>query len=165
MGVVACRRVRAAGARGVLRCCGAFDSYLRPYMRGVSLSSLRCSAQVARSWLSCRSWDLARGQSRFFVPDKFSSNKFGVKHYAESIIYRGRLERNRDSLHAIWYIVSLNVSVLFEQIINAKRRSPQVRRRLKSAEDVSRTETRYVRCVKPNSDVASCLMLHPSALN
>ena len=38
---------------------------------------------------------------RFFVPDKFSSNKFGVRHYAESVSYTvdGWCERNRDSLH------------------------------------------------------------------
>ena len=34
---------------------------------------------------------------RFFVPDKFSANKFGVKHYAESVSYTvdGWLESSR----------------------------------------------------------------------
>ena len=44
---------------------------------------------------------LHEDNQRFFVPDKFSSNKFGVKHYAEPVSYTvdGWCERNRDALH------------------------------------------------------------------
>ena len=30
---------------------------------------------------------LHEDNQRFFVPDKFSANKFGVRHYAESVSY------------------------------------------------------------------------------
>ena len=100
---------------------------------------------------------------RFFVPDKFSTNKFGVRHYAEPVAYTvdGWCERNRDALHAdlVRLMKSSNVSILFETDDKRQKTvASKFRRRLKKLlEDVSRTETRYVRCVKPNSEASSSL--------
>ena len=100
---------------------------------------------------------------RFFVPDKFSTNKFGVRHYAESVSYTvdGWCERNRDALHndLVRLMKSSNVSMLFDTDDKRQKTvASKFRRRLKKLlEDVSRTETRYVRCVKPNSEASSSL--------
>ena len=100
---------------------------------------------------------------RFFVPDKFSANKFGVRHYAEPVSYTvdGWCERNRDALHndLVRLMKSSNVSSLFETDDKRQKTvASKFRRRLKKLlEDVSRTETRYVRCVKPNSEASSTL--------
>ena len=55
---------------------------------------------------------------RFFVPDKFSTNKFGVRHYAEPVAYTvdGWCERNRDALHAdlVRLMKKSSVASLFE---------------------------------------------------
>ena len=72
------------------------------------------------------------------------------------------MERNRDdSLHndLVRLMKSSNVSVLFETDDKRQKTvASKFRRRLKKLlEDVSRTETRYVRCVKPNGEASSSL--------
>ena len=81
---------------------------------------------------------------RFFVSDKFSSNKFGVKHYAESVSYTvdGWCERNRDALHndLVRLMKKSTVSALFETDDKRQKTvASKFRRRLKTLlEDVSR---------------------------
>jgi len=108
---------------------------------------------------------LHEDNGRFFAPDKFSRNKFGVRHYAEPVAYTvdGWLERNRDALHADLAALMRGssvpqVSALFPgQATRADRTvASKFRRKLrKLLEDVAETETRYVRCIKPNAEASS----------
>ena len=100
--------------------------------------------------------------NKFIIDKKYTNKKFGVRHYAGEVIYNsnGFCEKNSDKVSkelnlclnsSLYNFIKLGESINSSNI-NAKSLSYKFRKQLKSLLTViDKTDTHYVRCLKPNN--------------